>query len=89
MAHDCPKNANQNSSSNAHKTTVKNKNSESPPKPLPTNPTLPTQLTRAQQIHTLEADMEEEEQAVYLDTRDMGLDFWSAGALRSTAPQQQ
>ena len=37
-------------------------------------------LTRAQQIRALEESMEDEEHAAYLDARDMGSDFWSAGA---------
>ena len=39
-----------------------------------------TKLTRAQQIRALEEAMEDEERATYLDARDMGSDFWSAGA---------
>ena len=42
------------------------------------NPT--PKLTKAQQIHALEEAMAEEERAEYLDARDMGQDFWSAGA---------
>ena len=42
--------------------------------------TPPTKLTQAQQIRALEEAMEDEEQATYLDARDMGSDFWSAGA---------
>ena len=45
-----------------------------------TDPTPPTKLTRAQQIRVLEEAMEDEERATYLDSRDMGADFWSAGA---------
>ena len=47
-----------------------------------TSPTTtpPTKLTRAQQICALEEAMEDEEHATYLDSRDMGADFWSAGA---------
>ena len=37
-------------------------------------------LTCAQQIHAIEEAMEDEERTTYLDARDMGSDFWSAGA---------
>ena len=33
--------------------------------------------------------MADEERASYLDSRDMGQDFWSAGAYWLQAPQQQ
>ena len=48
--------------------------------PTITNTTISTKLTRAQQIRALEEAMEDEERAEYLDARDMGSDFWSAGA---------
>ena len=81
MARDCPKNSNRNSNSNAHETTTENKTTDSPSKTPPTtNPTNSTKLTRAQQIRALEEAMEDEERATYLDSRDMGVDFWSAGA---------
>ena len=86
MACDCPKNANQNS--NAHETTTTPQKSESPPKNSNNSVTPPTKLTRAQQIRALEEAMEDEEHATYLDSGDMGVDFWSALAWRSTAPQQ-
>ena len=50
MACDCPKNMNQNSSSNAHKTTTTNKVSENSPKSDTTTTTSSIKLTRAQQI---------------------------------------
>lgn len=80
MARDCPKNANWSLNSNMHETTTENKGSESPSKPTTTNTTPPTKLTKARQIHAIEESMEDEERASYLDSRDMGLDFWSAGA---------
>ena len=81
MARDCPKNANRNSNTNARETTTENKNDSKPSTNNNTNITTPpTKLTRAQQIHALEEAMEDEERATYLDARDMGLDFWSAGA---------
>ena len=78
MARDCPKNSNRNFNSNARETTTENKTGDSPPKNSAT-PTTP-KLTRAQQIRALEEAMEDEERATYLDARDMGSDFWSAGA---------
>ena len=80
MARDCPKNSNRNSNTNAHETTTNDKDT----KPISTAPTTTstptsTKLTRAQQIRALEEAMEDEERAVYLDARDMGSDFWSAG----------
>ena len=54
--------------------------------PLPATPvtasssSMPTtKLTRAQQIRALEELMDDEERSQYLDARDMGEDFWSAG----------
>ena len=78
MACDCPKNSNRNFNSNAHETTTENKTNDSPPKN--TAPPTTPKLTRAQQIRALEEAMEDEERATYLDSRDMGADFWSAGA---------
>ena len=81
MARDCPKNVNRNFNTNARKTTTNDKDTNPPSKPTTTNTTTtPTKLTRAQQIRALEEAMEEEERATYLDSRDMGADFWSAGA---------
>ena len=81
MARDCPKNSNRNFNPNACKTTTDDKNTSSPPKTTTTtNTTTSTKLTRAQQIRVLEEAMEDEECATYLDARDMGSDFWSAGA---------
>ena len=78
MARDCPKNSNRNPNSNARETTTENKTDGSPTK----GAAAPTthKLTRAQQIRALEEAMEDEERATYLDSRDMGADFWSAGA---------
>ena len=77
MARDCPKNSNRNSNANVRETPTENKTTDSP-KTSPTNNS--TKLTRAQQIRALEEAMEDEERAAYLDSRDMGADFWSAGA---------
>ena len=88
MAHDCPKNTNRNVNSNAREITTDGKNPETSPKIASTNPTSP-KLTKVQQICAIEESMEDEERASYLDFRDMGSDFWSAGAWRSTVPWQQ
>ena len=77
MARDCPKNANRNLNSNARETTAETK---TPDPPTVTSKTPTTKLTRAQQIRALEEAMDDEERATYLDARDMGSDFWSAGA---------
>ena len=79
MARDCPKNSNRNL--NARETTTNDRSTKPAPKePTITNTTTSTKLTRAQQIRALEEAMEDEERAEYLDARDMGSDFWSAGA---------
>ena len=80
MARNCPKNSNRNFNSNARETTTENQTTGSPKTPPTTNPINSTKLTRAQQIRALEEAMEDEERATYLDSRDMGADFWSAGA---------
>ena len=78
MARDCPKNLNRNTNSNAREAITENKTNDPPPKN--TAPPTTPKLTRAQQIRALEEAMEDEERATYLDSRDMGADFWSAGA---------
>ena len=77
MARDCPKNTNRSLNSNARETTTETK---TPDPPTATSKTPTTKLTRAQQIRALEEAMDDEERATYLDARDMGSDFWSAGA---------
>ena len=69
MACNCPKNTN-NNQTKARETKTDD----------PANTTTPPKLTKAQQIRALEESMAEEERAEYLDARDMGQDFWSAGA---------
>ena len=69
VACNCPKNAN-NPQTKVRETTAD--------KPVDTTTT--PKLTKAQQIRALEESMAEEERAQYLDARDMGEDFWSAGA---------
>ena len=64
VARNCPKNTN-NPQAKARETT---------------DTTTTLKLTKAQQIRVLEESMAEEERAEYLDARDMGQDFWSAGA---------
>ena len=78
MARDCPKNSNRNFNSNARETTTESKTND--PSPKSTAPPTTPKLTKAQQICALEEAMEDEERAAYLDSRDMGADFWSAGA---------
>ena len=69
VAHNCPKNTG-NNQTKARETTTE--------KPADTTPS--PKLTKAQQIRALEESMAKEERAEYLDARDMGQDFWSAGA---------
>ena len=69
MARHCPKNTN-NAQTKVRETTTDK----------PANTTTTPKLTKAQQIRALEESMAEEERAEYLDARDMGQDFWSAGA---------
>jgi hypothetical protein len=87
MARNCPKNTNYNSITTP---TIRSNETSAPPKAstpvtVPTiqssTPSTPTnKLTRAQQICAIEEAMNDEEQSEYLDARDMGQDFWSAGA---------
>ena len=69
MARNCPKNTG-NSQTKARETTTDKS----------TDTTTTPKLTKAQQICALEESMAKEERAEYLDARDMGQDFWSAGA---------
>ena len=69
VARNCPKNTNNTQTKVRETTTDK-----------PANTTTTPKLTKAQQIRALEESMAEEERAEYLDARDMGQDFWSAGA---------
>jgi hypothetical protein len=87
MARNCPKNANYNNSTTStirtNETLATTKESTPAPVPItqPSAPNNPTnKLTRAQQICNIEEAMEDEERSEYLDARDMGQDFWSAGA---------
>ena len=80
MARDCPKNTNRNLNSNARETITETKTPDPSTTSTSTSKTPATKLTRAQQIRALEEAMEDEERATYLDARDMGSDFWSAGA---------
>ena len=47
--------------------------------PVARTTTVEPQLTKAQQILTIEESMDEEERGAYLDARDMGEDFYSVG----------
>ena len=77
LAKDCPKNTSPQTKAREASSPEK---TDPSPSTAPTPPPKDKKLTRAQQIRALEAEMEEEERAQYLDDRDMGEDFWSAGA---------
>ena len=82
LARDCPKNTTPPVKAREASSPKETTPPVAPTAPAPTTPTPPTaqKLTRAQKIRALEAEMEEEERAQYMDDRDMGEDFWSAGA---------
>ena len=84
MARDCPKNVQPVKARETTTPTPPKLNDSADPTPPtdspPATPPKDKKLTRAQKIRALEAEMEEEERAQYLDDRDMGEDFWSAGA---------
>jgi hypothetical protein len=87
MACNCPKNTNYN---NNNTPTVRTNETPAPSKTVapvtasttqtnaPSTPVI--KLTRAQQIRAIEEAMNDEERSEYLDARNMGQDFWSAGA---------
>ena len=77
MAHHCPKN--QNTNPHINKVGDTTKTTPTTTKPTTTPPDT-MKLTCAQQICTIKEAMEEEECSQYLNSRDMGMDFWSAGA---------
>ena len=79
MARDCPKNTSAQARARETSTTTPD-NTTTPPAESSLAPPPAKKLTRAQQIRALEAEMEEEERAQYMDDRDMGEDFWSARA---------
>jgi hypothetical protein len=88
MARNCPKNANAQNASNRQNANVQevSANSTNTPATPPTSspapntlPPPPPKLSYAQQIRALEAKMSDEERSLYLDARDMGEDFCSAG----------
>ena len=82
MARECPKNKNPMARSNdttTATTTTTTTPGDKPSNPAPVTPPTKSQLTRVQQIRALEEAMGEEERSAYLDSRDMGEDFWSAG----------
>src|SRR6202453_4309098 len=79
MSRNCPKNSN-----NANRANPKVRESTTTPSIVTTTPTtipppVPPKLSYGQQIRALEEKMTEEERAAYLDARDMGEDFCSAG----------
>jgi hypothetical protein len=90
MARNCPKNNNSNVSNclnlNARESTAPTPTAATitptttTPMPAPsTLPPIPPKQSLAQQIHVLEEKMTEEECGNYLDARNMGKDFCSAG----------
>ena len=78
LARNCPKNMAP--PAKARETTPSPDKTTPTPDSAPAPPPKDNKLTRAQKIRALEAEMEEEEHAQYMDNRDMGEDFWSAGA---------
>ena len=82
MARDCPKNKNPaaRTTDTAATTTTTTTPGDKPSSTAPAPPPAKSKLTRAQQIRALEEAMEEEERSAYLNSRDMGEDFWSAEA---------
>jgi hypothetical protein len=86
MARNCPKNNEfQNttcSNVNARKSTTPTVATTSTTTPMPASsapPPVPPKQSLAQQIRVLEEKMTEEERGNYLDARNMGEDFCSAG----------
>jgi hypothetical protein len=84
MACNCPKNTNNtNPTIHTNETPAPTKTS-TPATVQTTQPSAPNsstiKLTCAQQIRALKEAMADEERSEYLDTRNMGQDFWSARA---------
>jgi hypothetical protein len=88
MACNCPKNANTQNVSNQRNTNIRETSVILPTNPVtpPTSSSMPSvppppppKLSYTQQIRALEAKMSDEEQSLYLDARNMGEDFCSAG----------
>jgi hypothetical protein len=86
MARNCPKNSSSSSASRSNSnaresavvpSTPTNATTTTPATSAP--PPVPPKLSLAQQIRALEEKMTEEERGNYLDARDMGEDFCSAG----------
>jgi hypothetical protein len=86
MACNCPKNSNSfnRTNSNVRETTntiiATTSTAAAPPVPaIPIAPPVAPKLLFARQIRALKERMTEEEHSAYLDARDMGKDFCSAG----------
>ena len=85
MARNCPKGSSRPNAANAHAADASASTNETTPPvnttpPATTTPTpAKTALTVTQQIRALEETMNKEERGAYLDARDMGEDFCSAG----------
>ena len=74
LARDCPKNTAP--PAKAREATPSPDKTTPTPDSMPTSPPKDNKLTRAQKIRVLEAEMEEEERAQYMDDRDMGEEFF-------------
>jgi hypothetical protein len=84
MARNCPKNAHAQNVPTRQNANVRETSTvpTTVPVPLSTSnvpPPPPPKLSYAQQIRALEAKMSDEERSLYLNARDMGEDFCSAG----------
>ena len=84
MARECPMNKKGTIRTNtANDSTSTDTTNTTPPPATPvtvsSSSTPTTKLTCAQQICALEELMDDKEHSQYLDARDMGEDFWSAG----------
>jgi hypothetical protein len=86
MARNCPKNSNLFNRTNANirestnPTVATTSTTPVPPVPaIPVAPPVPPKLSFTQQIRALKNCMTEEERGAYLDARNMGEDFCSAG----------
>jgi hypothetical protein len=88
MARNCPKNANMQNVSGQRNTNAREASVAPPTNPVTPStssstssvlPPPPPKLSYAQQIRALEAKMSDKERSLYLDARDMGEDFCSAG----------
>ena len=82
MVRECPKNKTPTARTNdaTSMTTTTTTQTDKPSSPALASQPIKTKLTHTQQIWALEGAMEEEEHSAYLNSHNMGKDFWSAGA---------